>query len=223
MPFDAWPVDDQDAWDRATSPGTALLDAGPGAHWRHATKVRYRQSYGAWLAFLTAHARLNADTAPAGRVTRDNVLAYIEHLRARDLASGTVATYLQAIHNTLWAIAPETDWSWLKQIVNFLVRNAAPAPIDQTRIHPIDEVYAAALKLMDPQMLDVGQHIVSRNAFCRRRVRIETTARREKSEPRAVGLAIADFCCMSPVRSRAGVQQGRAGRCGAIPSILVFG
>lgn len=149
MPFDAWPVVDQDAWNRATSPGTALLDAGPGAHWRHDTKIRYRQAYGAWLAFRAAQGGLDSDAAPAGRVTRENLLAYIEHLRARDLASRTVATYLQAIHNTLWAIAPETDWSWLKQIVNFLLRNAAPAQIDQSRIHPIDEVYAAALKLMD--------------------------------------------------------------------------
>ena len=149
MPFDAWPAVDQDAWNRATSSGTALLDAGPGAHWRHATKTRYRQAYGAWLAFRAAHGGLDSDAAPAGRVTRENLLAYIEHLRARDLSSRTVATYLQAIHNTIWAIAPETDWSWLKQIVNFLVRNAAPAQIDQSRIHPIDEVYAAALKLMD--------------------------------------------------------------------------
>ena len=149
LPFHAWSAKDQDAWNRATSPGTALLDAGPGADWRHATKVRYRQSYGAWLAFFAARGGLDSDTAPAERVTRDNVLAYIDYLRARGLAPVTVATYLQAIHNTLWAIAPETDWSWLKQIVNFLVRNAAPAPIDQSRIHPIDEVYAAALKLMD--------------------------------------------------------------------------
>ena len=149
MPFDAWSAKDQDAWNRATSPGTALQDAGPGADWRHATKIRYLQSYGAWLAFFAARGGLDSDTAPAERFTRDNVRAYIEHLRARGLAPVTVATYLQAIHNTLWAIAPETDWSWLKRIVNFLVRNAAPAQIDQSRIHPIDEVYAAALKLMD--------------------------------------------------------------------------
>ncbi len=137
LPFDAWPVVDQDAWNRATSPGTALLDAGPGAHWRHATKVRYRQAYGAWHAFSEARGRLDPDTLPAERVTQGDVQAYIDYLRARDLAPVTVATYLQAIHNTLWAIAPETDWSWLKQIVNFLVRNAAPALIDQSRIHPM--------------------------------------------------------------------------------------
>ena len=148
MPFGAWPAPDREAWICATSPGTALLDAGLGAHWREATRTRYRWSYGAWLAFLAAQGRLDQDAAPEERVTSVNILAFIEDLRRRNLTSRTIASHVQAIHNTLWNIAPEQDWSWLRQLVNFLVRNATPAQTDQSRLHQIDEVYKAALKLM---------------------------------------------------------------------------
>lgn len=130
-------------------PARPCVTPAPGHTWRPATRGRYRWSYGAWLAFLEGRDPPSLEDLPALRMTEDRVLAFVDDLRARDLASATVASHVQALHNALWAMVPEADWSWLKQIVNFLVRNARPAPADLSRIHPIDTVYAAALGLMD--------------------------------------------------------------------------
>ena len=146
LPFSEWPAMDRTAWQRAIEPATALLDAGPGAHWRDATRERYLGAYGRWLRFLSIERTLNPTSAPAQRATPDAIHTYIDFLRDAGLASGTVASYLEAIHNALWAMQPEHDWAWLKDIVNRLKRNARPVRFDASRIHPIGKVYAAALQ-----------------------------------------------------------------------------
>lgn len=149
IPFAEWPAPDREAWRQAIAPGTALLDAGHGADWRPATRERYLGAYGRWLRFLSLQAPLDPAIPSAQRVTPEAVDSYVAFLREAGLASRTVASYLEAVHNTLWAMQPESTWSWLRQIVNRLKRDARPVRFDASRIHPIGKVYAAALEHCD--------------------------------------------------------------------------
>lgn len=147
-PFAAWPAADRAAWDRATRKAGVLDDPGLGAHWAAATLERYRWAYGHWLTFLNFSGKLDPSTSPTHRVTPEAAAAYVETLRRR-VASRTVASYLQSLHNTIRAMSPDHDWGWLRKIVNRLWRQAVPARIIGPLLRPIDEVYEGGIELMD--------------------------------------------------------------------------
>lgn len=149
LPLSDWPITDRAAWDRAVSPGTALLDAGLGARRREATRDRYRQAYGHWLVFLHYRDRLNEEQDPADRFTPQTVDLYVASLRERDLASNTLAGYVEALHNAIWAMFPERNWRWLADIRNLLRQDAASRPKDPSRLPPIHAVNAAAYEAME--------------------------------------------------------------------------
>lgn len=149
IPLAEWPAADRAAWDRATSPGTALGDAGRGASWAAETVERYRQSYGNWLNFLRMTRALGVSEAPEERVTPERLQGFVDSLRARHLTPRSIASYVQSLHNALWAMAPGTDWGWLKRVMRFLERGAPPTRIAPDRLHPIDRVYRAAIEAMD--------------------------------------------------------------------------
>lgn len=149
MPLNAWPEQHRLAWQRAISPGTALLDAGAGAHWRPATRKRYCGSYGRWLASLSANGELNEAQGLGDIACPKLVLAYLEELETRGLARSSIASEAQALHNALWGMVPEHDWRWLRRIVNILTRNAPPRQTDPSRLHDIGTVYDATLAFME--------------------------------------------------------------------------
>lgn len=149
LPPSDWPVADRAAWDRAVSPGTALLDSGLGASWRPPTRERYRQAYGHVLVFLRHRGLLHEGQAPADRITRDSVALFVESLRERSLAPLTAASYVEALHNAVWAMFPDRNWRWLADIRNHLRRGAAPRPKDPSRLPPIHAVNDAAYRAME--------------------------------------------------------------------------
>src|SRR4051812_11565876 len=80
LPLAAQPALDRAGWAAATSPGDLLLDAGPAAHLKPGSLLRHSASYGRWLAWFAATGRLDPDTGPAARVTREVVLEW-DHQR----------------------------------------------------------------------------------------------------------------------------------------------
>ena len=149
MAFRDWPRQDQEAWHLAVSNGDALTDPGRGAGWRPATQSRYTWLYGHWLMFLKYRGQLDLWSSPADRASLEHVSIFVDSFRDRDLAPQTIATYVQGLHNALWAMAPHRDWAWLRELVNFLVRNAHPVKDRQSRLWPIHDVYEAGILLMD--------------------------------------------------------------------------
>ena len=76
LPLAAWPALDRAGWAAATCSGDLLLDAGPAAHLQPGSLRKRIDSYGRWLAWFAATGRLDPDTGPAARVTREVVLEW---------------------------------------------------------------------------------------------------------------------------------------------------
>ena len=125
-----------------------LEDPGLGSHWAAATRTRYQWAWGRYLTFLATTDQLSEEEISAERVTPERIAAYLEVL-GDQVASGSTASYLEALHNTIFALAPDHDWDWLRQIVNHLKRRAVRARAIEPRLMPIDKIYGSALLFMN--------------------------------------------------------------------------
>ena len=115
LPLAAWPAHDRACWVAATCSGDLLLDDGPGAHLKPGSRDTLVDAYGRWLGWQTATDRLDPDAAPAARVTREAVAAYVANLQ-RVNAPLTVLGRIADLATVLRWFAPEPDWSWLRAI-----------------------------------------------------------------------------------------------------------
>ena len=64
LPFTEWPLSDQKLWRSVVAEGDILDGAGPGAHWRQATKDNTRKAYGYWLYWLATNGALDDADEP---------------------------------------------------------------------------------------------------------------------------------------------------------------
>jgi len=112
-----WPEGDRAAWEAALVPGD-LLDGtmGPAHHWCEATRDLRRKAYGRWLTPRIAAGGFDPVVAPASRITRDAVSAYILELQAQ-VAPQTVRGYIASLHAVAMALDPDVEWGWLRRIV----------------------------------------------------------------------------------------------------------
>lgn len=113
LPPDLWPADDRFAWSAAVRTAHVLDDPGRGSHWAAATRTRYQWAWGRYLTFLATTDQLSEEEVSAERITPGRVAAYVEAL-GDQVASGSMTSYLEALHNTIFALAPDHDWGWLR-------------------------------------------------------------------------------------------------------------
>jgi integrase/recombinase XerD len=149
LPLTAWPALDQAGWAAATSPGDLLLDAGPAARLKPGSLDTLADGYGRWLGWLAAAGRLDPEAAPAARVTREAVQAYVAALRLVN-APQTVLNRIADLATVLRWLAPEHDGSWLRAIQARLRGRVGTAPQDhkRTRLRSAHELLALGHQLM---------------------------------------------------------------------------
>ncbi|MHC4984145.1 MAG: tyrosine-type recombinase/integrase [Planctomycetota bacterium] len=82
------------------------------------------------------------------RARPDRVAAYVESLDDRVLPL-TVWSYISNLHNIHYRLAPDHDWSWLRDIVNRLHLRVGSRHIAPGRLRPIDELFRAGMAAMD--------------------------------------------------------------------------
>jgi len=82
LPLAQWPLADQQAWQRACTPSTSLLDdeGGGAAGWRPTSRAAVEGAYGHWLRFLQRRGELS-EGDPAARLTPTQAQAYAAALR----------------------------------------------------------------------------------------------------------------------------------------------
>jgi integrase len=148
IPFNDWPANDRLAWEIAITPASLFGEGGTAAHWAEVTARGYQAAYGRWLRFLVRREWLDAQTAFASRARPDRVAAYVESLEGR-VCPLSVWSYLSNLHNIHYRLAPNHDWSWLRDIVNCLHLRVGPRHIAPGRLRPIDELFRAGLDAMD--------------------------------------------------------------------------
>lgn len=114
-----WPEADLAAWDRLFAAGDIFEDAGPCRRWSEGTRRLRRQSYGHWLGYLARNGLLDEPGDVTDRATPEALKGFAEAERTR-CATRTAYTHLESLHALMRAMAPEKDWSALKQATDRL-------------------------------------------------------------------------------------------------------
>ncbi len=147
LPVQAWPAPDQVAWAAALASGDLLEPDGLAAHWSAATRRTIAKGYGRWIAWLTETGELDSAAPPVARVTPERIAGYVRHLRERN-ASSTVAARVLQLREALRVMAPGTDLTRLRRVVNALRALAMPARPKRQRIRTPRELFALGFRLM---------------------------------------------------------------------------
>jgi integrase/recombinase XerD len=115
LPFPEWPQTDRVAWTQATCSPGILDEGGKGSHWSEGSKKSIRFGYARWLGYCEVFDPGLLDLDPQARVTRDKIVAYIDHLQSSITPAG-LFNYIKHLYDALRVIAPNTDWTWLREL-----------------------------------------------------------------------------------------------------------
>src|SRR5262252_10195933 len=80
LPITLWPSVDRAAWENAIRPGDPFECGGTAASWSDATRRKTIAGYGRFLFWLKERNELDETAAPAARITRERLVAYLEDL-----------------------------------------------------------------------------------------------------------------------------------------------
>jgi len=188
LTLDQWPDADRAAWERTTAPNDVFDTAAIAARWREKTRAQARYAYARWLTYLRDREPNALESPPAERLTPDRLEQYTLRLRQR-LCEMSIAAELQHLSLALRALAPDIDWSWLRQRQYAVQKRARP----REKRH----------KIVDPRRLVVLGNELMATA--------ETQERRlERARRFRDGLLIA-LLATRPLRRRslAGIEVGR--------------
>jgi len=147
LPVIAWPTVDQAAWRRAVTSSHILDEPGTLAHLRPMSRLKLERGYGQWLTWLNHRGLLNANDAPAERVSREHVEAYVGTLQAR-VSSRSVWGYLDCLQDVVQAMTSDRDWAWLRRLVARLQNRARPKKRVEDRLRSSGELYDAGFREM---------------------------------------------------------------------------
>jgi integrase/recombinase XerD len=152
LSFADWPAEDQGRWEGAFKTADRFDESGPGAHLASTTRQARRESYGRFLAFISAIHPDRLTIPPEARIDRSTVAEYVEW-RRRLSGDMTMVIDLDPLRGALMLICPETDWSWLLTVIK---RIAAIAPRKADKYHLVtsDQLYLLGIKLMDRAVAD---------------------------------------------------------------------
>src|SRR6516162_4075860 len=125
LSFADWPTEDQGRWERAFKTADRFDESGPGAHLAPATRKGRRESYGRFLAFISAVHPDRLATQPEARIDRSTVAEYVEW-RKKMSGDTTIYVDLDALRGALKLICPDTDLSWLLTVNKRIVAMAPP-------------------------------------------------------------------------------------------------
>ena len=101
-----WPEVDRRRW-------LAAQGSAPVAVVTMDTVKRIALGYGCWLRAVSDAGKLNPVASPAERVTRAQVVAYIEALHCAGMRPRSIVTYLWRLRAALRVMEPEGDFAWI--------------------------------------------------------------------------------------------------------------
>jgi integrase len=154
LPNADWPEVDQTYWQAAFKAGTDRFDdCGPAAHLAEATRLGLQHSYARFLAYVAAeHPNLLA-RAPAARLDRKIIEAYVKWQPAT-CGSITIVGYLRKLRDTVRFICPGEDLPWLLTIIKRIAAQAKPKP-EKNHLITSETLYALGIQLMNRAIIIV--------------------------------------------------------------------
>jgi integrase len=170
LPFSAWPKTDQALWQAAQEKGGIFERDGAAAHWAEATAIQVAKGYGKWLWALQRFGSLDAEIAPAARLTEDLLRHYVAQLQAQGLSSVSITSRITDLMEALRVMDPNADLTLLRGLVSTLQQRAQPSRKKAHRIKPPGEIWEACAEEMaritaDPAPLSFEAASRYRDAF----------------------------------------------------------
>jgi integrase/recombinase XerD len=148
LPYEDWPEEDRKRWEAAFKAGTDRFDdCGPAAHLAESTRFGLQYAYAKFLAFLSAHHDNLLARAPAARLDRTIIEAYVRWQPA-SCGGITITNYLHHLGMALRYICPGEDWSWLLTITKRIAAQAKQKP-EKHHLVTSETLYALGIDLMD--------------------------------------------------------------------------
>ena len=145
---DFWPSADQAAWEAAIHPSDPFESGGLASRWSRATKRKTASGYGRYLYWLRERGELDEIADPAARITRERLAAYLDELR-RTNRGHTIQTRIQELGDAMRALAPNSDWRFIKRAAGRLRANTIPTRDKRGRLPRIVDPIARGYRMME--------------------------------------------------------------------------
>jgi len=137
LPFNSWPDQDQNLWQKAQSTGSLFEADGHAAHWAVATRIQVEKGYAKWLGFLSKHHKLDKGQSPSQRATEQHIMAYVDWMNSCDLASVTLASRATDLREAIRVMEPGADLSLIQKVISALHIRSSPSRNKHNKImHP---------------------------------------------------------------------------------------
>ncbi len=147
LPVMNWPPADRIAWEVATRVGGILDDSSPAGHLATVTRDDLTRRYGYFLSFAKRNGHFVANGTAGASISREAIGAYIAELESY-ASSVTICGSVRKVFQVCHWIAPERDWSWLRQIASRLDARQRPRN-KRPRITEVGRLYKLGFCLMD--------------------------------------------------------------------------
>ncbi len=147
LPLSNWPKADHASWQRATTATDFFYGAGVAVHWRPKSVYQAQTAYGRWLAFALSLWPESEHEPLHERVKIDRIRRYIDVLVGR-IRPMSVAAEIGHLVLALSALAPTTDWKWLRCLQYRYQICARPAEKRHKLVHP-NRLIELGIALMD--------------------------------------------------------------------------
>ena len=144
---EAWPETDRRLWLTAITPGDLLDGGGERADFRPASNRKIEVGYGRYLGWLQYTGNLDPSEAPAARITKDRVAAYIDFLGTVNRRI-TLLARLQELHAAALVMGPGLDWGWIKRIESRVRARPSDARDKRHRIVDARDLLDLGVQLM---------------------------------------------------------------------------
>lgn len=147
-PIDQWPATDRELWSKACAPLSLFDDESNGLrHLAEITRRKYSFGWGCWIAFLAVYAPDALKLNPAKRSSKDNVQAYIDHMRANGNADSTIVCRLLELVTVTKALDASLNPQFLNRVIAILQAKVRPVR-SKAHIPRADELVELGFRLM---------------------------------------------------------------------------
>ncbi len=148
LPVALWPPADRAAWRAGLRPGNPFEPGGIASRWSPATRRKTALGYGRFLFWLKERGELDETIAPAARITRERLAAYLDELRSTNRGH-TIQSRIQELGDAMRALEPDGDWRFIKRAAGRLRGSTVPAWDKRGRLLPIADVIAQGYRMIE--------------------------------------------------------------------------
>jgi integrase/recombinase XerD len=157
-----WPEADRRLWLSALQPGDVLEAGGARSGYRPASNRNAASGYGRWLAWLECCGRLDQEQAPALRITRDAVAAYVQTLIPIN-SPVSIRVRLEALYQAARVMGANLDWQWLRRLRSGIRDDGQSKRDKRGRLVSSADLCDLGLRLMEQP---VGRRTAREHAIC---------------------------------------------------------